>query len=74
MTTIETPDRFASANADVKSALRSFIDGYRRRNVGIASNDDADFVAGNDELKSASKKLKQAYDEFPVDARPSPAV
>lgn len=68
------PSRYVTADADVKTALATLILGYQRRNHGIANNIDADFVSGNDILKRANTSLWRAYEGFPVDARPTPAV
>lgn len=64
------PSRYREGDGAVRAALKLWRDGLERRNQGLASGNDADFVAGNDMLKLADPQLRSAYEKFPVDARP----
>jgi hypothetical protein len=66
------PSRYQPADTAFRTALTSMRDGFQRRNHGFETASDADFVAGNDELKAAASALDAAYDTFPADARPEP--
>lgn len=64
------PSRYREGDGAVRAALKLMRDGFERRNQGLATGNDADFVAGNDMLKLAEPQLRSAYEKFPADARP----
>lgn len=66
------PSRYRDADAAVRGALRTMRAGLGRRNQGLATGNDSDFVAGNDMVKAADSALHRAYGKFPVDAPPHP--
>lgn len=66
----DIPSRFKKADASFKDALETMIDGFERRNRGIATNSNSDFLGGNEAVKEADSLLEEAYEQFPPDARP----
>ena len=68
--TAYVPSRYADGNNDLRHGVGRLIEGFRTRNKGIAANNNALFVRGNDELKSANGDISHAWGSFPPDARP----
>lgn len=66
----DVPSRYEKADASLKDGLEMMIGGYQRRNRGIATNSNADFLGGNEAIKDANSLLEEAYEQFPPDARP----
>jgi hypothetical protein len=72
LNTTYVPSRYVDGNDAVRHAVQLLADGFQTRNSGIAANDNASFVRGNDELKQANSNLTKAWRQFPADARPVP--
>jgi hypothetical protein len=66
----KVPPRYKKADALTREGLSRLKAGFERRNRGLASNDNADFVGGNQEIKEADAILEEAHARFPPDARP----
>jgi len=64
------PSRYRKADASLRDGLERMITGYQRRNRGIATNSNTDFRGGNEAVKDANRLLAEAYEHFPLDARP----
>jgi hypothetical protein len=64
------PSRYKKADTSYRSGLEAMIAGFERRNRGIATNSNADFLGGNEAVKEANSLLEEAYEQFPPDARP----
>jgi hypothetical protein len=64
------PSRYRKADDSLRDGLDGMIRGYQRRNKGIATNSNADFLGGNEVVKDANRLLAAAYEHFPPDARP----
>jgi hypothetical protein len=72
LNTTYVPSRYVGGNDAVRRAVERLIGGFRRRNAGLSTNDNASFVRGNDEMKNANSDLSSAWGRFPPDARPRP--
>lgn len=72
LNTTYVPSRYVDGNNAVRHAVQRLRDGFQTRNSGLAANDNASFVRGNDELKHANSDLSRAWRHFPADARPVP--
>lgn len=66
---VRVASRYQAGDETLRRALRDLAEGYARRNRGIATNDNADFIGGNEDLKEANDLLKTAFGRFPVDAQ-----
>ena len=66
---VHVPSRYQPGDETLRRALRTLVEGYARRNRGIATNDNADFIGGNETLKRANDLLKTAFGRFPIDAQ-----
>jgi hypothetical protein len=72
LNTTYVPSRYVDGNDAVRHAVQRLLDGFQTRNSGLAANDNASFVRGNDELKQGNSDLRRAWRHFPADARPVP--
>jgi hypothetical protein len=72
ISTTYVPSRYVDGNDAVRRAVQRLRDGFKTRNSGLATNDNASFVLGNNELKEANSDLGSAWRRFPADARPAP--
>ena len=68
--TTYVPSRYVDANDAVRHGVQRLRDGYQTRNSGLATNDNASFIRGNDELKQANGDINRAWRLLPADARP----
>jgi hypothetical protein len=64
------PSRYRQADASVRQALEMSIAALERRNRGLVTNNNADFIDGNAAMKEAARLLEESHDQFPPDARP----
>jgi hypothetical protein len=68
----DVPSRYVDGNDALRRAVRRLRDGFKTRNHGLATYDNASFVRGNDEIEQANSELENAWARFPPDARPVP--
>jgi len=72
LNTTDVPSRYVDGDDAVRHAVQRLLDGFQTRNSGLAANDNASFVRGNDELKQGNSDLSRAWRRFPANARPVP--